>query len=73
MNLTLRAYKKGKIIERFETQSKKDFLKFGSDVFKRVKEVEVVLRVNYGNGVVNEGTYKRKIDFSKAVRAFTEK
>jgi len=73
MNFTLRVYKRGREVDRYETSSKRRFYNHVGTIKWNIAMILVKLRVSYGEGFVNEGDYRNKKDFMLALNAFSEK
>jgi len=73
MTYSYKLLKSKKLVDKCLTHSKKIFLKNLRTIKFTDNEISVLLKVNYGNGFVNEGIYENKKDLWLAFRAFTER
>jgi len=78
----MRVVKNGKVIDRYETRSKRAFYTHARSIKWEDRDKKVYLRVSYGKyldnfgkltNFYNDGWYDNKKDLLLALRAFTER
>lgn len=71
-NFTLRVRNQDKEVSYIKTHSIRRFLPKTRLINWENKTLDVYLRVSYGKGFFNSGTYNNKKDFEMALAAFLE-
>ena len=81
MNLTLKVYKNGKLVDRVRTHSKRQFTTHLRTINWQNSPLRVYIRVSYGKNkcikgclctFYNDGWYEDEKELLKAVKAFME-
>ena len=71
-NYMVKLYKNNQLKNRYETLSIRRFLNKIRSVNWENSTFKVYLRISYGYGIYNSGTYSEKKKFTKALKAFLE-